>query len=56
MIHYSQEDLFVIEFTDQGPSIRKESSRGLLILFYYKGGVLQILLQPSLPHSNEIPG
>ena len=26
MIHYSQEDLVVIEFTDQGPSIRKESS------------------------------
>ena len=42
MIHYSQEDLVVIEFTDQGPSIRKGSkvrcfSRGLLILFYYKG-------------------
>ena len=26
MIHYSQEDLVVIEFTDQVPSIRKESS------------------------------
>ena len=42
MIHYSQEDLVVIKFTDQGPSIRKGSkvrgfSRGLLILFYHKG-------------------
>ena len=26
MIHYRQEDLVVIEFTDQGPSIRKESN------------------------------
>ena len=26
MIHYSLRDLAIIEFTDQGPSIRKESS------------------------------
>ena len=37
-----QEDLVVIKFTEKGPSIGKESkgrgfSRGLLILFYYKG-------------------
>ena len=61
MIHYSQEDLVVIEFTDQAPSIRKDSkvqafSRELLILFYYKGLGLQILLLPSLPDSNEIAG
>ena len=45
MIHYSQEELVVIEFTAQGLHIRKDSkvqgfSRGLLILFYYKGGGL----------------
>ena len=38
MIHYSQEDLVVIEFTDQCPSIRKDSkvqgfSQGLLFFF-----------------------
>ena len=42
MIYYSQEDLVVKEYTDQCPSTRKDSkvqgfSRGLLILFYYKG-------------------
>ena len=42
MIHYSQEDLVVKKYTDQGPSIRKDSkvqgfSRGLLILFSYEG-------------------
>ena len=42
LVHYNQKDLDVIEFKDQGLSIRKNSkvqglSSGLLIFFNYKG-------------------
>ena len=48
MIHYSHEDLVVIEFTG--------FSRELLSLFYYKGWGLNVLLLPSLYNSNDTPG
>ena len=60
MIHYSQEDLVVKEFTNQGLCVRKDSevqdfNQELLILLYNKiGRGLYILLKPTLSDSNDI--